>query len=430
MCNFTLHVFTLSVFVCTDRHSRFHLYFSQLTLTVLDKKSTTWPFFKSYPSAVTWKVNLLYVTMKRIQEKPKTTIGKKRKMWEGGGPFPVTPQSSSFCRSPTLSYFTFKTFFFLFLWRSICLQINAHNMHTQIAPLQCQHDRTHWPSCTHYDKILALVEVETWHVVEVTVLAVFVSMKLSLRASPPSVPVNKADTLPSPSGSYRPDSSLPFCKHKEGNVAICWTERTHTLCLHITIFTLVCVPDVFRYAQHTCVYGNISLIVQQCNKGMQFAIHYCIYFFIIYFSIDFAFKNIRNRWHYFYRPMHLSMWQTFLHEPFYMNMNMYVWVTFHATVRITWHLEDIWLTISSDIDWVETQHYVVHYMQIKCDLLYVEGKEWDGCQRAKRGERGDRAAGPVTSISLLCWLSPLDCEKVGYQPRPHPCRHTYMHKYS
>lgn len=101
-------------------------------------------------------------------------------------------------------------------------------------------------------------------------LAVFVSVKLSLRASPPSVPVNKADTLMSPSGSHRPDSSLPFCKHKGGNVVIRWTETTNTLCLHITVFTLVCVPDVFLHAQHMCVYGNISLIVQQCNKGMQF----------------------------------------------------------------------------------------------------------------------------------------------------------------
>lgn len=55
-------------------------------------------------------------------------------MWERGGPFPVTPDSSSFSISqlpPHPSYFTFKTFLFLFfLQLSIGPQINTYNIQT------------------------------------------------------------------------------------------------------------------------------------------------------------------------------------------------------------------------------------------------------------------------------------------------------------
>ena len=67
--------------------------------------------------------------------------------------------------------------------------------------------------------------------VKVTVVAVFLSVELSLRASPPSAPVNKADTLALPSGSHRPDSSLALCTHKGGN-SVCLLDRKNDYHMH------------------------------------------------------------------------------------------------------------------------------------------------------------------------------------------------------
>lgn len=59
---------------------------------------------------------------------------------------------------------------------------------------------------------------------KVTVVSVCLSVELSLRASPPSASVNKADTLALLSGSHRPDSSLALCKHK-GGYSVCLLDR-------------------------------------------------------------------------------------------------------------------------------------------------------------------------------------------------------------
>lgn len=48
------------------------------------------------------------------------------------------------------------------------------------------------------------------------------------------------------------------------------------------------------------------------------------------------------------------------------------------------------------------------------------------CLCDKENQHGGRAAGPVTSISLLCLLSPLYCKRKGHQPRRHQCSHTHI----
>ena len=110
-----------------------------------------------------------------------------------------------------------------------------------------------------------VVEVETWHavMVMVMVLAAFVSVRLSLRASPPPEPVNRADTRTMPSGSHGPDSSPPLCQHRGGH-GVETSTNMWTWCVD-ECTVCVCV----------CVYGNITLIMPQYNNT-------CIFFYSLF----------------------------------------------------------------------------------------------------------------------------------------------------
>lgn len=105
---------------------------SELDVCSLSSKNT--PFGHEMWSCSLW--------IWRENRSNQSTTGKKGRRVCGK----VTPHSSSFCRSWTLSNFSFKTFVFLFLRHSIGLQVNSHK---QIHPQSSVWLHTLPSSCTH-----------------------------------------------------------------------------------------------------------------------------------------------------------------------------------------------------------------------------------------------------------------------------------------